>query len=275
MPSALVSSLGLMGSSLAAALVRAGWQVKLHHRRPEVAIEAERRGYGVAISDPAQATDCDLAIVCTPVSVIADTVRHLAAILPRAVITDVGSVKGTICEELADLAKTGRFVGSHPMAGSHRQGLNAADPDLYRNRVCIVTPQAGSSETALHAVEHLWQAVGSRTLRLSADIHDRAVAQASHVPHILAALAAMGLDDFAAPVAATGFRDTTRVAAGCPELWADILRHNRDAVLAELTTAHERVLRLRTALEHNDTAQITDWLKAGCTGRQRFEQHGG
>src|SRR4051812_37724219 len=125
---ALVTGLGLMGGSLAAALAQAGWRVLLHHRRPEVAAQAERSGYGTAVADAAQAVaGAALAVVCPPVSTIAAAVRALAAAPGRAVITDVGSTKRRLCAELAPLAAAGRYVGSHPMAGSHRQGLEHAD----------------------------------------------------------------------------------------------------------------------------------------------------
>ncbi len=269
---AVVTGLGLMGGSLAAALARAGWTVLLHHRRPEVAERAQAAGYGRVVADPAAAmAGADLAVVCTPVGVIADTVRALAAASGSAVITDVGSTKGRLSAELAPLIATGRYVGSHPMAGSHRQGFDHADPDLYRDRVCVVTPTATTSASALAAVESLWHAVGCRTLRMGPDEHDRAVAEASHLPHVLAATAAAGLTALGAPLAASGFRDTTRVAAGSPELWRDILRDNRDAVLAGITRARERLDALTAALSGDDAEAVRAWLELGCDGRRRYD----
>lgn len=273
MSTVLISSLGLMGSSLAAALTKKGWRVYLHHRRPEVSAAAERLGYGIQVEQPQLvAKDCELVVVCTPVSAIGEWVRRFARELPQAVITDVGSVKGSVCRDLADLAKVGRFVGSHPMAGSHQQGLAHADPLLYRNRVTVVTPMPGTPEPALALVEQLWRAVDSRVLRMDPDAHDRAVAQVSHLPHILAGVVASGLSDTAAPVASIGFRDTTRVAGGNPELWADILRHNRVAVLSELKGAAERASRFIDALERDDETAIRAWLAAARNGRRRFEK---
>lgn len=273
MATVLISSLGLMGSSLAAALTRLGWRVYLHHRRPEVSAAAERLGYGIQVEQVrGLAKDCEVVVVCTPVSAVGEWVRRFAAELPRAVITDVGSVKGPVCRELADLAKAGRFVGSHPMAGSHHQGLAHADAELYRHRVTVVTPVAGTPDHALGAIEHLWRAVDSRVLRMDPDAHDRAVAQVSHLPHVMAGVVASGLGEAAAPVASTGFRDTTRVAGGPPELWADILHHNRSAVLAELKAARERTDAIIAALERDDADSIRAWLAAARNGRRRFEK---
>jgi len=273
-PTVLITSLGLMGGSLAAALTRAGWPVLLHHRRPEVAMQAEELGYGRQVTDlPTSLARADLCVVCTPVGIIADTVRTLAALSPRPVFTDVGSVKGSVCAALADLGAAGRFVGSHPMAGSHLQGLVHAKANLYHDCLTVVTPLPGTPEPAVALVERLWQTVGSRLCRLAPVIHDDAVATASHLPHILSATAAAGLDQTAAPLASSGFRDTTRVAAGSPDLWADILLHNRDAIRQRLTADLAHLGALDAALAKGDVAALRAWLELGREGRLRFERH--
>ena len=157
----LVSSLGLMGGSLAAALNKAGWQVLLHHRRPEVAAEAERLGYGTAVSDLAEATAAaDFIVICTPVNVISETVRQFAELPGNAIITDIGSTKAVICEELDELALQGRFIGSHPMAGSHLQGLANARIDLFQGAHCAITPHEGCPDQRIDELSKMWQAVG-------------------------------------------------------------------------------------------------------------------
>lgn len=274
-PSVLISSLGLMGGSLAAALTAAGWQVWLHHRRPEVAARAESLGYGRQAHDPlAVLPGCDLAVVCTPVGVIADTVRRFAAADGGAVITDVGSTKGGICADLADLGRAGRFVGSHPMAGSHLQGLDHARSDLYQGALTLVTPLPGTPEAATARVQAMWYAAGSRVRRLDPQEHDRAVVAASHLPHVLASTAAAQLDAAALPLAATGFRDTTRVAGGSPELWSEILVANRDAVRAGVAAARAHLAGLDAALARGDLDAVRAWLAQGHAGRQRFELGG-
>ncbi len=273
-PTVLISSLGLMGGSLAAALTRAGWPVMLHHRRPEVALRAQELGYGKAVTDLAQGLGhADVVVVCTPVSAIAPTVRALAALHSRPLFTDVGSVKGAVCAALDDLARSGRFVGSHPMAGSHLTGIEHARPDLYRDCMTILTPLTDTPGEPVALVEKLWHAVGSRVCRFLPADHDRAVAEASHLPHVLASVAASQLGATAAPLAATGFRDTTRVAGGSVDMWSDILLHNREAVLAGLAATRERLVRLEQALAAGDEVAVRIWLEAGREGRQRFEQH--
>ncbi len=272
-PTVLVVGLGFMGGSLAAALTAAGWPVLLHHRRPEVAQDAQELGYGRQAGElHAAMHQVQLAVVCTPVSTIADQVRQLAAMGGDALLTDVGSVKGPLCSELAELGRAGRFLGSHPMAGSHLQGLAHARADLFRGCTTAVTPVPGTPPRALDLVERLWQAVGSRTQRIAPHEHDRAVAEASHLPHIAAALAAAGLGEQAVALAASGFRDTTRVAGGDPALWADILLCNRLAVTAGLQTASQRLRALLGLLEEGDQAAVAAWLAEGREGRRRFER---
>ena len=272
-PTVLVVGLGFMGGSLAAALTRAGWPVLLHHRRPEVAQHAEELGFGRHAPDPVPAmAQAQLAVVCTPVSTIVPQVRQLAAMAGEAVVSDVGSVKGPLCRDLGELGRAGRFLGSHPMAGSHLQGLAHARADLFRGCTTALTPVPGTPPQALALVEQLWQAVGSRTLRMAPDDHDRAVAEASHLPHVAAALAAAGLGEQAVALAAGGFRDTTRVAAGDPALWADILLSNRSAVTASLQAASQRLRDLLGVLETGDQAAVAAWLAAGRDARQRFER---
>lgn len=264
----LVSGLGLMGGSLAAAATAAGWRVLLHHRRPEPVAEAASRGWGEAVADLAAARAADLAVVCTPVEHIADQVRAIAAAIP-AVVTDVGSVKGSLCAALADLG--GRFIGSHPMCGSHLQGVANADPGLYRGATAIVTPRAGDPPAAIAVVERLWRSLGCRLVTLDPAVHDRAVAVASHLPHLLANLAARRLTDEAAPLCAGGFRDVTRVAGAGTGLWTGILQANRNEVAAAVRAAGADLAAVAEALERGDEAALSDWLAGGRAGRRRYE----
>jgi prephenate dehydrogenase len=271
-PTVLISSLGLMGGSLAAALTRAGWRVLLHHRRPEVALRGQELGYGKAVEDlAASLAHTDLVVVCSPVGVITDQVRSMAALHPRPVFTDVGSIKGSICQALADLAKAGRFVGSHPMAGSHLQGIEHARADLYHDCMTAITPIDSTPAEVIALIERLWRSVGARVCRFTPEEHDRAVVEASHLPHVMASATAAQLTATGATLAATGFRDTTRVAAGSTDLWADILLHNRSAVQRGLAAVHEHLARLERALLAGDEIAVRNWLEDGKAGRSRFD----
>ncbi len=266
----LIQGLGLMGGSLAAALSAAGWTVLLAHRRPEVARAAAARGWGTAITGLDQAADAGLAVICTPVETIAGLARMIAAATP-AVVTDVGSTKAGIVADLADLDAAGRFVGSHPMCGSHLQGLDHADPLLYQGRTVVLTATAATPPAAAARIRRMWQAVGARVVELDPAAHDVAVASASHVPHVLASATAANLAPEAAALCAGGFRDTTRVAGASADLWTGILLANRAAVGEQLAAVQERLEALRTALARGDQSAVTAWLKAGRAGRQRYE----
>lgn len=263
----IISGLGLMGGSLAGAARAAGWRVLLQHRRPEPVAEAVQRGWGEALGDPA-GCGADLAVVCTPVEHIAATVRQLAA-TTSSLITDVGSVKGGLCTELSDLA--GRFVGSHPMCGSHLQGVANADPAIYRGATTIVTPSAATPPAALALVEGFWAGLGCRLVRLAPADHDRAVAAASHLPHILANAAARQLTDEAAPLCAGGFRDVTRVAGAGAALWTGILLANRHEAAAAARRAAADLQALAAALDGDDQPAVAAWLAGGRAGRARYD----
>ncbi|HEX3132756.1 MAG TPA: prephenate dehydrogenase/arogenate dehydrogenase family protein, partial [Planctomycetota bacterium] len=178
-----------------------------------------------------------------------------------------------ICRDLADLTRSGRFVGSHPMAGSHRQGMDHARADLYHDCITALTPLPETPAASIELVERLWRSVGARLCRYTPDDHDRAVVEASHLPHVMASVTAAQLSASAAQLAAGGFRDTTRVAAGSPDLWADILLHNRQAVQVGLARCRAELLALEHALAAGSMADVRQWLEQGKIGRSRFEQH--
>lgn len=185
--------------------------------------------------------DADLIVLAAPVPTIERLLPEVwAGARPGAVITDVGSTKATIVRAAGRLPGAGGpcFVGSHPMAGSERSGWEAARADLFHGATVIVTPDAGSAPEAVKRVAALWERLGAgQVVTMSADAHDRAVAAVSHLPHLVAcALMACveRLEPGATAVAGRGFRDTTRIAAGDPEVWRGIFLDNREAVLASV-----------------------------------------
>jgi prephenate dehydrogenase len=262
-----------MGGSLAAALTQAGWTVLVHHRRSEVAQRAQDLGYGQRVDDLANGmARSAIAVVCTPVSSIASQVRQLVSQPGRAVVTDIGSVKGALCRELADVSRAGRYVGSHPMAGSHLHGLDHAQAALFRGCTTAIATGPGIPNEAMAQIEGMWHAIGSRTHRMDPDDHDRSVAEVSHAPHVVAAAVAAGANPASLALAASGFRDTTRVAAGDPHLWADILLTNRSEVVRALKASNQRVADVVALLESGDVTQVTAWLARGQEARLRFDQ---
>ena len=205
-------------------------------------------------------------VICTPVDRVAADILATAAAAPkRSVITDVGSTKGNIVRALAGKlpATAPAFIGSHPLAGSEKKGAAHARADLFDNRLAIVTPTAETDLEALGVVELFWQALGARVVRMDPYEHDEALAVTSHLPHAaasgLAGVTPLGM----LGLTAGGFRDSTRIAAGDPDLWAAIFEANRDAVLAATDSFIERMTEFRRLLATDDRAGLVRWLAEG------------
>ena len=186
----------------------------------------------------------ELIVLCTPIAQMLPLVEEmLPAVEPGAIVTDVGSVKSSVVRSLGRiLDRAGaHFVGSHPMAGSEKTGVAAARADLFDDAVCVVTPTPESNKAAVRMVEQLWKLAGARLLRLTPEAHDVLVSRSSHLPHVVAAALANFVLSPEHPKAqallcANGFRDTTRIASGSPEMWRDIAMANRENLSCALET---------------------------------------
>lgn len=204
----------------------------------------------------------DLAIICTPVQQIAEYVRVCqTTIQPGGLITDVGSTKATICDQLRESCAA--FCGSHPLAGSDKSGVAYADANLFDGKLTIVTPMEQTPANLVEQTEAFWRALGSRTQRMTPAEHDAAVAKTSHLPHLVAAALAGMTPAELLPLAASGWCDTTRVASGNVELWRQIISENRGPVLEAM---HEFADSLQTwldSLERLDDAALTQLLQIG------------
>jgi prephenate dehydrogenase len=267
---------GLLGGSIAlAARERRLHRVALWARRAEAVAEIGARGVADRASTDVRAivADADVVIFCTPIGVMPALAREIVDAIPaRALVTDVGSVKAPVCAELgAIFRERGRFVGSHPMAGSEQTGLAAARATLFEGAVSIVTPDAQSDPAAVAAIREFWTALGCRVLALAPAEHDEIVALVSHFPHLLAAtlvntVAAENARafDFCGP----GFRDTTRVAGGPPAMWAEILGSNRDAVRKAADAMIEKLREIVTLLDRD--RPMTDFLTQAKAQRDRL-----
>jgi prephenate dehydrogenase len=204
----------------------------------------------------------DLVIFCTPVNRIVQQVLDAAPhCRPGTLITDAGSTKALIVRELEGcLPADVHFVGSHPLAGSEKRGHEAAEANLFQDRLTVVTPTVHTDPTALGQTCDFWQALGCRVRTLSPEEHDRALALTSHLPHLVAAAMAGILPAELYELTATGFRDTTRIAAGDPALWTAIFQQNREAVLQALQLLDSRLEEFQRALAADDTMALDSLL---------------
>ena len=226
------------------------------------AVDLATRNLGPAVRG------ADLVVLCSPIGQMGPLTQELIPYLePDAVVTDVGSVKGTLVDELeAPIAKAGgHFIGSHPMAGSEKTGVQAARADLFEGALCAVTPTARSNAAALAQVQQLWSALGSRILTLSPAQHDDLVSRSSHLPHVVAAALANYVLSPANPkeqaaLCAGGFRDTTRIASGSPEMWRDIALANRENLARVLGVLIEDLQEFQRSLQQGDSKAVTEFF---------------
>lgn len=261
----VIVGVGLIGGSLAAALrcrkvahsvIGVGRDLARLQKAQQAGLIDE-----VSTDLAAVATKADAIVFCTPVERVVDGVREAAAhVRPGTLLTDAGSVKQPICDALSSVPG---FVGSHPIAGSHRQGFEAADGMLFEGRLCVVTPTDSADPSLVSRAERLWQAVGMRTVRMTAADHDRSLAMTSHLPHVVASALASTLTDANRPLTGTGFRDTTRIAAGDPGLWTGILLQNAQQVIAGIEAVQQQLDEYKRALAAGDGAQVQRLLNEG------------
>lgn len=192
-----------------------------------------------------------------------DLARVIAPAMAAAgVVTDAGSVKGSVVESLEPILG-GRFVGSHPMAGSERSGLSAARADLFQGATAVVTPTAKSDPQAVAAVEAMWREAGCRIVTMTPAEHDEAVARISHLPHAAAAALVNAINrrlPEAQKIAGGGYRDTTRIAAGPPAMWSEILLENKAALIAGLDDFTHTLEELKALLHSHNTAALEAYL---------------
>ncbi|MDR0300374.1 MAG: prephenate dehydrogenase [Streptococcaceae bacterium] len=265
----MIVGLGLIGGSLALGIRRAHPEIEiLGVDRPEtLAIAADRE----LIDRPSALTEAvaaDVVILAVPITQILVYLRELSALGVRALVTDTGSTKAEIVR-LAD--KLGlNFVGGHPMAGSHKSGVNAADVNLFEHAYFLLTADS-------ELLKELYSGLGAKFMVVDAQTHDRVMSQVSHFPHLLASTLVMQLDGFSSnfpltkKLSAGGFRDMTRIAASEPAMWASILLSNREAVLSRLTDFKAQLTEVESLVAAADSARLTDYLTMSRQVRETME----
>ncbi len=272
-----ILGVGLIGGSLGLALKARGFRGEitgLGRRLQTLDIALERGAVDNATTDfQVGVRDADIVVVGAPVDLIPEMVRRIAEIgtsdTRPLLITDVGSIKGQIVEEIENFltATELHFVGSHPMAGSEKTSVAAARPDLFDGAKCIVTPTDNTHPQALKLVTDLWQFVDTQVCHLSPTEHDLLIAGASHLPHLIASILTntvgeIGNDTVTAlDFAATGFRDTTRIAAGSPSLWRAIFMQNAHSLLPMIDSTIENLAKFKTLLENQADVEIERLLE--------------
>jgi prephenate dehydrogenase len=261
-----IVGLGLLGGSAAAAIRRAKLaRVVVGSSRSREAREFALRHHWVdeAASAVEAARGADLVVLATPVFAMAGVLEEMASELrPPAIVTDVGSVKAQLAETLPGLLPSGvRYLGSHPMAGSHERGIEHAREDLFDNTTCVV--MEGGDLDAQERLSAFWSALGASVVIRNPVTHDEQVAWTSHIPHALAFGFSAAFRDAPAgsgDVVGGGFRDFTRIAQSDPELWGDILTANRKALVAPFGAVSQAFGELGRVIEANDPEGVERWI---------------
>lgn len=218
----------------------------------------------------------EMVVVCSPVDHIAPLVREIGPALDRgALVTDVGSTKSRVCRLCARaVPATATFIGSHPMAGSEKSGMEHARHELFRGRACLVTPLEETSGGSIDSIVRFWRGLGMEVTTMSPEKHDEIVAHISHLPHLLASVLCLQLAGKPAlwqAYAGNGLRDSTRIAAGSPEIWRSIFEENREELLRAIDAFENQLGRLRSHLHNGEWARVRQLLERGRTYREDLD----
>jgi prephenate dehydrogenase len=276
-----VLGVGLIGGSLAAALKRAGLAEQVAGFSPgaDLALALERGLVDEAAGSVADAVaNADLVILAAPITALPELMRSMAPHLSiDAIVTDCASTKRSVLAAADQcLGRHARyFVAGHPIAGSEHSGAAAARADLFDGAQVMICPAADTDSAALDRIETMWRDLGGHPQRIDAAAHDRLYGELSHWPHAVAfalsaAVAAGAHADDALKFAGGGLRDTTRIGASSPELWADILLDNRDAVMHSALAFQQQIDELLEALESGRRDELIERLANGSRWRRRL-----
>ena len=268
-----ILGVGLIGGAVGQAVRKSGLAGRVvgYCRRPEAAREAVNAGaVDECLTDPAKAAEgAELVILCSgpeSVPVLAGGIADVLA--ENAIVTDVASVKSRVVAGCIEaLGRKARFVGSHPLAGSEKRGVEHARNLNLADAVCVVTPNRSTDPAALESVRGFWEALGMKTCELSPEEHDARLARTSHLPHLAAAALCVLTRDGDDVFCASGFRDTTRVAAGDPAMWTEIALSNREALGTELYKLARKLQGIADLLTAADRDGLRKFLETGAERR--------
>jgi arogenate dehydrogenase (NADP+) len=274
-----IVGLGLIGGSIGLDLRSRGFDVFGVSSRQQTCDRAQARGVvneaSIHLSLMAAA---DVVFICTPLGSIEPIVRDLVPYLsPHTIVTDVGSVKTPIVQAVSSLWPN--FVGGHPMAGTAESGIEAAVPDLFVGRPYVLTPQAQTPAAAVDRVEEIARLLGASVYRCSPLDHDRAVAWISHLPLVASAtLIAAGAQEgdrhivnLAQHLASSGFRDTSRVGGGNPELGVMVAKYNREELLRSLSIYRDCLDEFISDIEAENWQALEHKLKLTQQARKNYK----
>lgn len=267
-----IFGVGLIGGSLGLALKKHGFDgsiTGLGRRMSTLKVALERNAVDrIALKPSESVAFSDLVVMATPVDLIADSIQKLLPYAQKGCIfTDVGSVKKSIVTKVEEFLPEGlHFVGAHPMAGSEKSGVKAARSDLFEGATCILTPTKATNQDVFQVIKNLWEIVGANVRTVSPGEHDCLIAAASHLPHLIACALTQTVAKIennqgkALDFTATGFRDTTRIAAGSPDIWQPIFSDNSQPLIKMIDGFIDNLIVLKQFLIDSDKEKLRDFL---------------
>jgi cyclohexadieny/prephenate dehydrogenase len=265
-----IIGLGLIGSSVARAVRKAMPTARITAYDADPAVRETVRALDLAddVADTAGASviDADLVVLCVPVGAMGAVAAEFAEDLPaEAIVSDVGSCKGSVLAALTEALPGATIIPAHPVAGTERSGPEAGFATLFQKRWCIVTPPEGADELAVERVAEFWRRLGADVELMAPDHHDRVLAVTSHLPHLIAYTIVGTASDLeevtqseVIKYSAGGFRDFTRIAASDPTMWRDVFLTNREAVLEMLQRFSEDLSQLQRAIRWGKGDELFD-----------------
>lgn len=205
----------------------------------------------------------EMVVIATPVGSMAEQIKSLVPLVkPATVITDVGSVKSSIISAVEKILPKGIFfVGSHPLAGSEKSGIEHAHAELFDKTLCVLTTTPKTNPRAFRKVRDLWEGLGIEVRVLSPSEHDLILARTSHIPHLAALALVTSLQNGDESFVASGFRDTTRIAASNVSMWRDVFLANRKAILKGLKVFDSSLARLKALIEEEEEEKLLQELE--------------
>jgi len=276
-----IMGVGLIGASFALALKKRGLcgSVTGFGRNGSNLLKAGERGIIDSFDlDPVRASaDSDLVLFAMHAGSFTETAKRIAGSLKQgAVVTDVGSVKGSLVYELENiLSPQASFVGAHPIAGGEKSGIDTADAELFQGRRCIITPTGKTDKTAVEMMAALWQSLGAEVVFMSPEEHDRVLGAVSHLPHIIAyemVNAAGEIDESCLKYSGAGFRDVTRIASSSPELWRDVCMLNKGNLIHFVDVFIRRLEAVRGYMASDDAESLEEDFRKAKTLRDGLGQ---
>jgi len=271
-----IIGVGLIGGSLGKAL-------KKHGLAKEI-VGVSRRDEALAAAVQMQAIDqgthdfkkavvnADLVVLATPVHVVPVMFEKIAPHLKRGcVVTDVGSTKVSIIAAAKEkLPNAPFFVGSHPVAGSEKRGVEFSSEDLFQGATCLMTPTDETHRQAVERVKRMWTSIGAQVKTMTPEAHDQVLAYISHLPHVIAYALMATIPDEYLPLVGQGLKDTTRIAASSPEVWHDICFANAKNIMEALDACVANLGTLRKAINEDEGKILVNEFKKAKAKRDKL-----